>query len=84
MDQKAKRTEFIQANYPELMGMTCGFCKQKYDGWGNNPAPLNIDKVCDDCNYLILQVRMGSFGGWRDIKKIQRMIEKQKEIRLYK
>jgi len=30
---------------------TCCFCKKKFMGYGNNPAPLKDEGVCcDDCN----------------------------------
>ena len=35
----------------------CGLCHEKFEGYGNNPAPLEVatgsdysSQVCDDCN----------------------------------
>ena len=77
LKRQQKELEFIRLNYPHECGKICGFCKKKFDGWGNNPAPLKIGKVCNDCNYIIISVRGGNFGGWRSIKKIQKMIQNQ-------
>jgi hypothetical protein len=79
LKRQQQELEFIRSHYPEECGKICGFCKKKFDGWGNNPAPLKINKVCNDCNYIIISVRGGNFGGWRNIKKIQKMIEKQQK-----
>ena len=29
----------------------CCICGKKFEGWGNNPAPVKIrGRCCDDCN----------------------------------
>jgi hypothetical protein len=44
-------TELSCLYRPELKGKTCPLCGEKYDGYGNNPAPLVVEgQVCDDCN----------------------------------
>lgn len=46
----------------------CPLCGKTYKGWGNNPFPLDMDKVCDDCNLnVITPIRFGI-----DIKSIQK------------
>lgn len=46
----------------------CPLCGKPYKGWGNNPFPLDMDKVCDDCNLnVIIPIRFGM-----DIKSIQK------------
>lgn len=67
----AIRNEIMCEEYPHLKGQTCPICDKKFNGWGNNPAPLNIDgKVCDDCNMsVIVPVRMGH-------KKLEKMVMK--------
>jgi hypothetical protein len=36
----------------------CPFCGGRYDGWGNNPAPLIGARCCDECNLaLVVPVR---------------------------
>ena len=64
--------------YPHLKGQTCPICDKKFNGWGNNPAPLNIDgKVCDDCNMnVIVPVRMGNR---HLVKMVMKMIKKNKK-----
>lgn len=86
--QEDKMTIFKQMNaigneimceeYPHLKGQTCPICDKKFNGWGNNPAPLNIDgKVCDDCNMsVIVPVRMGNR---HLVKMVMKMIKKNKK-----
>jgi len=54
--------EIMCEEYPHLKNQTCPICDKKFNGWGNNPAPLEIDgKVCDTCNMdIIVPVRMGN------------------------
>jgi hypothetical protein len=42
--------QFWALKRPELKDQTCGICQKKYDGFGNNPYPINLDRCCDDCN----------------------------------
>lgn len=39
---------------------TCVLCKQKFEGYGHNPAPLKEEgRCCDDCNVnTVIRVRM--------------------------
>lgn len=32
----------------------CSICGKEYKGFGNNPAPLNRGKCCDECNSGII------------------------------
>lgn len=49
----------------------CPLCGKPYKGWGNNPFPLEMDMVCDDCNMnVIIPLRFGI-----DIKSIQKSEE---------
>ena len=32
----------------------CPLCGKPYKGWGNNPYPLNVGKVCDKCNLNVI------------------------------
>jgi hypothetical protein len=55
--------EIMCEEYPELKGQTCPICDKKFNGWGNNPAPvaLNGANVCDSCNTdFIVPIRMGN------------------------
>ena len=53
--------EIMCEEYPHLKGQTCPICDKKFNGWGNNPAPLDTDKVCDSCNIdFVIPVRMGN------------------------
>ena len=37
----------------------CPLCGKSYFGYGNNPRPLNIKRVCDDCNSnVIIPIRL--------------------------
>lgn len=46
----------------------CPLCGKPYKDWGNNPFPLDMDKVCDDCNLnVIIPIRFGI-----DIKSIHK------------
>ena len=74
----AIRNEIMCEEYPHLKGQTCPICDKKFNGWGNNPAPLNIDdKVCDDCNMsVIIPVRMGHK---HLVKMVMKMINKNKK-----
>ncbi len=49
----------------------CPLCGKPYTGWGNNPSPLEMDMVCDECNLnVIIPLRFGI-----DIKSIQKSEE---------
>jgi len=49
--QDAIFAELACIDRPELKGRTCPLCRQKFDGYGNNPAPLDVEgQVCDACN----------------------------------
>ena len=49
--QDALFAELACLDNPELKGRTCPLCHQKFDGYGNNPAPLRVEgQVCDACN----------------------------------
>lgn len=37
----------------ELDNNECSICRKKYDGWGNNAAPLT-GRCCDSCNSEIV------------------------------
>ena len=46
----------------------CPLCGKPYKGWGNNPSPLEMDMVCDECNLnVIIPLRFGI-----DITSIQK------------
>jgi hypothetical protein len=53
--------EFWALERPDLCGRTCSVCSEKYNGWGNNPAPIKADdQCCDDCNSkFVIPLRMG-------------------------
>lgn len=37
----------------------CPICGQSFKGVGNNPFPLNFDRVCDECNFrVVIPTRM--------------------------
>jgi len=37
----------------------CIFCKGNFEGFGNNPAPLESKgKCCDTCNIEVIQARL--------------------------
>lgn len=38
----------------EYKNNKCPICGQSYTGFGNNPDPLNFDRVCNDCNIKIV------------------------------
>ena len=74
----AIRNEIMCEEYPHLKGQTCPICDKKFNGWGNNPAPLDIDgKVCDDCNMnVVIPVRLGNR---HLVKMVMKMINKNKK-----
>ena len=40
----------------------CPLCGTTYFGYGNNPRPLNIKRVCDNCNTnVIIPMRLREF-----------------------
>jgi len=42
----------------------CCLCGKKFEGWGNNPAPLaKKGECCDDCNInKVIPARLGRLG----------------------
>ena len=36
----------------------CGLCKVEYNNFGNNPAPLQCDRVCNKCSFVVLLKRI--------------------------
>jgi hypothetical protein len=74
----AIRNEIMCEEYPHLKNQTCPICDKKFNGWGNNPAPLNVEGlVCDDCNMcVIVPVRMGNRNL---VKMVMKMIKKNKK-----
>jgi len=69
--------EIMCEEYPHLKNQTCPICDKKFNGWGNNPAPLNVEgQVCDDCNMsVIVPVRMGNR---HLVKMVMKMIKNKK------
>lgn len=39
---------------PEEEVKICPLCGKPYKGWGNNPYPLNVGRVCDKCNLNVI------------------------------
>jgi hypothetical protein len=67
----ALTNEIMCEEYPELKGQTCPICDKKFNGWGNNPAPLDTNKVCDSCNIdIIVPIRMGN-------KRLEKAVNKK-------
>jgi len=68
----ALSNEIMCETYPHLKNQTCPLCNKKFNGWGNNPAPLEVEgKVCDTCNQsIIIPIRMGN-------KKLEKIIMKK-------
>jgi hypothetical protein len=58
----ALSSEIACESNPHLKDRTCPLCDKKFNGWGNSPAPLEIDgQVCDTCNTLVvIPVRFGN------------------------
>jgi hypothetical protein len=58
----ALSSEIACESNPHLKDRTCTLCVKKFNGWGNSPAPLEIDgQVCDTCNTLVvIPVRFGN------------------------
>lgn len=45
------RNEMLCLDHPELKGRICPLCQEKYNGYGNNPHPIQVNgQVCDECN----------------------------------
>lgn len=44
----------------EMPKHTCCICQQEFVGWGNNPAPLELEgRCCDYCNMtFVLPLRL--------------------------
>lgn len=38
--------------------MKCGLCGEEIVGYGNNGSPLTEEKVCDSCNWEVIQERL--------------------------
>jgi len=70
--------ELMCEEYPHLKGQVCPLCNKKFNGWGNNPAPLEIDtNVCDDCNQnIVIPVRMGNK---KLVKIVMKKVSKNKK-----
>ena len=32
----------------------CAICGERFEGFGNNPAPFKGDRCCDRCNSLVV------------------------------
>jgi len=51
--------------YPEVY--KCCICKKEFEGYGNNPEPINDDeeeRCCDDCNGIyVIPARMVQLFG---------------------
>jgi hypothetical protein len=49
----------------------CGLCGNIYVGFGNNPDPIECDRVCDECNGLkVIPARMKIVQANRIIKDV--------------
>ena len=48
----------------------CCICGQEFNGFGNNPYPVNSDedaRCCDDCNdTVVIPARLGELANRRD------------------
>ena len=58
----AKLIKRINAKHKEICDLKsqhkiCGHCNTNYNGYGNNSAPLNCGRVCDNCNGFVLKAR---------------------------
>jgi len=43
----------------------CSICQSTYTGWGNNAAPVNAGRCCDECNdFVVIPARLHKI--WRD------------------
>lgn len=49
----------------------CPICQRPYEGYGNNPDPLNYrGQVCDECNaYLVIPTRLIFMKYYERLKK---------------
>lgn len=49
----------------------CPICGREYEGYGNNPEPLNYrGQVCDECNaYIIIPTRLAILQYMNRIQK---------------
>ena len=36
----------------------CSYCSIEYSGWGNNGLPLVDGRVCNDCNDIVICLRL--------------------------
>jgi hypothetical protein len=80
-EQQAENTRMILQHRPDLANRTCPWCEGKYDGYGNNPAPIPINgQVCDQCNALVVQARMAE-SNWspKGYKAMLRNLKKKNQ-----
>ena len=58
----ALSSEIACESNPHLKDRHCPLCGNTFNGWGNSPAPLEIDaQVCDTCNaHIVIPVRFGN------------------------
>ena len=55
---------------------TCSICQQECTGFGNNPAPVNDGKCCDECNWrIVVPIRIHMIGR-NTIKTIEKFKDK--------
>lgn len=72
-------TELLVLERPDLKDKTCGICLKKYDGWGNNPYPVNVERCCDDCNTkFVIPMRFRCACSSEDSEKVKKSQKNRK------
>jgi len=51
----------IDEDKKDDMTFECVLCYRKRTGYGNNPNPVSLSgRCCDNCNRLVMMVRIGN------------------------
>jgi DNA-directed RNA polymerase subunit RPC12/RpoP len=62
---------------------TCVFCGGRFEGWGNNPAPIaSRGRCCDECNWkIVIPVRLLLSQLYEHREKLRKLLERR-ELRI--
>jgi DNA-directed RNA polymerase subunit RPC12/RpoP len=58
---------------------TCVLCGGRFEGWGNNPAPItNRGRCCDNCNWkIVIPIRLLLSQLYEHREKLRELLEKR-------
>jgi DNA-directed RNA polymerase subunit RPC12/RpoP len=59
---------------------TCVLCGGRFEGWGNNPAPItNRGRCCDECNWrIVIPIRLLLSQLYEHRGELRKLLERRK------